>query len=68
MIEQPAPDDIKAAREHAGDTQAQAAARVHANLRTWQSWEDSSGSKNARAIPLAAWELYLIKTGQAETY
>lgn len=60
MIKQPTPAEIKAAREHVGDTQAEAAARVHSpSYRAWQNWENGT-----RAMPLAAWELYLIKTGQ----
>ena len=59
-MRQPTPDEIRAAREQAGDTQAEAAARVHSpSYRAWQNWENGS-----RAIPLAAWELYLIKTDQ----
>lgn len=58
-LAQPTPTQIKAARETVGDTQAQAAARVHSpSYRAWQNWEDGS-----RKMPLAAWELYLIKTG-----
>lgn len=63
MITQPTPEQIKAARTAAGDSQAQAAERIYApSYRTWQNWEkDGAGS---RAMPLAAWELYLIKTEQ----
>lgn len=60
MISQPTPADIKHARETVGDTQAEAAARVHSpSYRAWQDWE-----AGRRAMPLAAWELFLIKTGQ----
>jgi DNA-binding transcriptional regulator YiaG len=60
MIEQPTPAQIKSARENVGDTQAEAAARVHSpSYRAWQNWEAGT-----RTIPLASWELYLIKTGQ----
>lgn len=62
QITQPTPEQIIAARTAAGDTQTQAAQRVHATLRTWQSWESSGTSK--RIMPLACWELYLIKTHQ----
>lgn len=65
-ITQPAPAEIKAARVAAGLTQTQAAALVHAGLKTWQNWESETGE--ARRIPLASWELFLIKTaGNYET-
>lgn len=63
-ITQPAPNEIKAAREAAGLTQTEAAALVHAGLKTWQNWE-SETSEN-RKISLAAWELFLIKRGKNE--
>lgn len=51
--------DIAAARKAARLTQEQAAVLVHVKRRTWQDWE-----RGIAAIPGAAWELYLIKTGQ----
>jgi putative transcriptional regulator len=64
QITQPAPADIKTARVAAGLTQTEAAALVHAGLKTWQNWESEGGE--ARKIPLAAWELFLIKTSTAQ--
>lgn len=58
----PISEDIRAARKHAGDTQEQAGQRVYAGRRTWQDWENGVAQIN-----LAAWELYLIKTGQSTT-
>ncbi len=56
----PTPEDIKAAREVAGLTIAQAATTVHAASYTvWQMWE-----KGRRKMHPAFWELFLIKTGQ----
>lgn len=52
----PTPGGIKAAREAIGDSMEGAAARVHTDRTTWWRWETGS-----RAMPLAAWELYLIK-------
>lgn len=58
----PTPENIKTARANAGDTQSFAAARVNSpSHRTWQDWESG-----ARVMPLSAWELYLIKTGQSD--
>ena len=59
QITQPAPAEIKAARIMVGLTQTEAAFLVHASLKTWQNWESESGE--SRKIPLAAWELFLIK-------
>lgn len=61
-LSQPTPEEILAVRTAAGDTQTKAAQRVHATLRTWQSWESSRTS--GRIMPLASWELYLIKTAR----
>ncbi|WP_081616895.1 MULTISPECIES: helix-turn-helix domain-containing protein [unclassified Thioalkalivibrio] len=52
------PESIRAAREAVGHSQAQAAALVHTDGRTWRRWEAGD-----RSMPLAAWELYLLKTG-----
>lgn len=62
-MKEPTPDNIKAAREYVGDTQAQAAARVHAGYRGWQEWEAGN-----RAMHPGLWELYLIKTGQLDAH
>ncbi|WP_408611822.1 helix-turn-helix domain-containing protein [Chitiniphilus purpureus] len=53
------PQQIREARHNAGLTQTQAAELVHARMRAWQEWEAGN-----RAMPGAAWELFLIKTGQ----
>lgn len=60
----PSPDEIRAAREAAGLTQAQAAALVYANLRAWQRWEaDEQTTETARRMHPGLWELFRIKTG-----
>lgn len=53
----PSPDDIRAAREGAGLTQAQAADLVHATWKRWQEWETG----RSRMHP-GLWELFRIKT------
>lgn len=60
QITQPTPTEIKAARVAAELTQTEAATLVHAGLKTWQNWESDGDA--GRKIPLAAWELFLIKT------
>jgi putative transcriptional regulator len=54
------PDAIAIARKRAGHTQAQAGAAVGACKRTWQDWE-----LGQRSMPLSAWWLYLVRSGQA---
>lgn len=64
-MKQPTPAEIRAAREAAGLSRSQAAELVHAGYRTWQNWELDPSSPEARAIPLASWELFLLKTKSA---
>ena len=66
-ISPPTPDDIRSARAAAGHTQAEAAALVHAARRSWEAWESTSAGTATRAMPLASWELYLLKTLQHPT-
>lgn len=55
----PAPDDVKTARECVHYSQAEAAAVVHVDLRSWQKWEGGE-----RQMHPAFFELFLIKTRQ----
>lgn len=64
-LEQPTRAEVRAARLKAELTQTQAGELVHASLKTWQNWE-SEGAEG-RKMPLAAWELFLIKTSQASS-
>ena len=52
----PAPAEIKRAREAAGLTQTEAAALLHATCRAWQQWEAGD-----RSMHPAFWELFLLK-------
>lgn len=58
-MQNPTPEQVKAARASAGHSQTQAAETIYKGLRTWQQWE-----KGERAMDPAYFELYLIKTGQ----
>jgi len=58
IITKPSPNQIKAARERAELSQQEAGYMVHVGIRTWQRWEYGE-----RGMPLATWELFLIKTG-----
>ena len=53
--------EVRAAREAAGLTQAEAAALVHASTRNWQQWEQAEGA-NVRRMHPGLWELFRIKT------
>jgi putative transcriptional regulator len=57
----PTPAEVRAAREAAGLTQAQAAALVSTTLRAWQAWEQDGG-EYARRMHAGLWELFKIKT------
>lgn len=67
-LPQPTASEIRAARKAAGLTQDQAAALIStaptARIRTWASYEQIAGARPRRSIPLAIWELFLLKTGQ----
>ncbi len=54
----PKPEQIKILRKTLGIKQKEAADLVHVTIRAWQWWESGE-----RAIPLAVWELFLIKVG-----
>ena len=60
-MKQPTPADVKSARISAGLTQKQAAELIHKKLLAWQRYESGD-----RAMDAAYWELFLIKTGQAD--
>ncbi len=53
------PTDIRAARKAAGLSQTAAGALCHRTLRAWQAVEAGD-----RTLDLAAWELFLLRTGQ----
>src|SRR5258707_15854830 len=61
-LKQPPPAQIRAERESAGLTQAQAAELVHAaSYRTWQNWEADEREPEHRKMGLAEWDLFLSK-------
>ena len=59
----PTPTDIRAARQAAGLSQTAAGALCHRSLRAWQAVEAGD-----RALDPAAWELFLLRTGQHPTH
>ena len=60
-MENQTPEQIKLARKISGLTQTQAAALIYKKLLAWQRYESGD-----RAMDAAYWELFLIKTGQAD--
>ena len=62
----PSQDEIEQARLSAGLTQIKSAELVHVSERTWRSWV--SKTDNHRQMPLAYFELFLIKTNQVEIW
>lgn len=62
MSPSPTPDEVRAARDLAGLTQAQAAELVHSTARAWQGWEAQDGPSARRMHP-GLWELFKIKSG-----
>lgn len=58
-LQEPEPDQVRAARKCAGHTQTQAGQLVGGALRTWQDWESGK-----RAMPAATLALYLLLTDQ----
>lgn len=55
----PAPFEVRAAREAAGHTQAVAAGTVFGTVRSWQQWE-----LGERRMPPSTFLLYQLMTGQ----
>jgi DNA-binding transcriptional regulator YiaG len=57
----PDPVEIRAAREAAGLSPAQAAELVHASQSNWQSWESQEQRATGRRMHPGLWELFQIK-------
>lgn len=67
-ISHPTVEEVRRIRALAGLTQKQAAELVSpartAAYKTWAGYETPEGHRNHRAMPLAAWELFLLLTDQ----
>ena len=61
-IQGPTAEQVTAARQAAGLTQAKSAQLVHVAIRTWKQYEAGD-----RTPHVALWELYLLKSGQHPT-
>jgi hypothetical protein len=60
----PSGEMVKARREAAGLTQADAASLVYSRLRTWQAWEAVGNTH--RDMPRGLWELFCLKVAHVE--
>lgn len=57
-MSEPTPAEVRAARDAAGLTQAQAAALALSSVRTWAKWESGE-----RRISPPAWALFRVRAG-----
>ena len=57
----PEPEVVRAFREAAGLTQAEAAAMVYSQPKTWSQWEMPTDRQHHRRMPMAYFELWCIK-------
>lgn len=61
QIQPPTPEDIRAAVAAAGVSRSEAASLLHVQRTAWDNWCAPEGSTKHRQMPLAAWELLLLK-------
>lgn len=62
-ITQPSPADVRKLLEGSGLSREQFAELVHVSKLTVHKWVLPNDNPNHRGIPLAAWELLLLKLG-----
>jgi DNA-binding transcriptional regulator YiaG len=63
----PTAAEVRAARETAGLTQAEAAELIYSTLRAWQNWE-ADGGEEARRMHPGLFELFVLKTKHPEIF
>ncbi len=66
-ITQPTPEQLRELIRRHNVTRSEAAAMVHVSLNAWHKWSAAEGTVDHRAMPLAAWELLLLKLGEHPT-
>lgn len=64
MTDQPTPEQIRQARGKL--SMPAAAALVFASRNAWLQWERPVGHPAHRRMPIAAWWLFRLRTGQAQ--
>lgn len=66
-ITQPSPAEVRQLLETSGLSREQFAELVHVSKLTIHKWVLPEENQNHRGIPLAAWELLLLKLGKHPT-
>lgn len=66
-ITQPTPGDVRSLLDESGLSREQFAELVHVSKLTIHKWVLPVENQNHRGIPLAAWELLLLKLGKHPT-
>jgi DNA-binding transcriptional regulator YiaG len=64
-VNQPTPSEISTARNAEKLTQAEFGALLHSSARAVRAWESETDSAAHRDMPLATWELWLIKSDRS---
>jgi len=67
-ITQPTPDDLRTLFNQSELSRADIAALLHVSRKGLEKWTAPIGSASHRDVPLAAYELLLIKLDQHPTY
>ncbi|MCY0856445.1 helix-turn-helix domain-containing protein [Cupriavidus sp. D39] len=63
-LKQPTPEEVRALLNDSGLSREDFAALVHVSKLTVHKWVLPKDSENHRGIPLAVWELLLLKLGR----
>jgi hypothetical protein len=66
-ITQPTPEQLREIIRRHSITRSEAAAMVHVSINAWHKWSANEGTVDHRVMPLAAWELLLLKVGEHPT-
>jgi DNA-binding transcriptional regulator YiaG len=63
-IKQPTPEELRDLMKESGVPRGEIADMLHVGRKTVEKWTASLGTTSHRAIPLAAYELLLLKLGK----
>jgi len=67
-LTQPTPEKLRELFDVADLSRAEVARMLHVSRKGLEKWTAPEGSASHRGIPLAAYELFLLKTGQHPKY
>lgn len=68
QLTQPTPEELRDLIKRHDLTRGEAAELVHASKRTWDNWSAKEDARDFRNIPMAVYELLLIKLGEHGEY